>query len=352
MDLGFHTLGNVYHVLLILVPANQPFLPPSFALILFPISHTDNTFWHTTSSTKTLCQMNPTSNSRGRARNASRTPYTHVNAIKNLPPNLQEIIKDCPALDVIFDNDTRRSSTRNRARKKDHVPRPPNAFMVYRSYAWHTKQLEDNKEKNLSCVSRLVARTWHGMDDQARDPFKQVADIAKREHAVRHPDYKYAPSSRSQTSPKKPARRASKAKVKVKVKVKVTATHGNAGSDSLPLLKEAAPTPASTPPASSEHSYSPFSSPSPSPPSTPPTPIKRQWTLNLPPSSPELRYPCDHDHTDPPPRPRVRPVTSGLIPSPSMSVLHLNDADAHTLSILDELPDVSRSTLPFRHSEH
>lgn len=44
MDLDSHTLENVYHVLLIHVPANQPFLPPSFALILSPISYTDNTF--------------------------------------------------------------------------------------------------------------------------------------------------------------------------------------------------------------------------------------------------------------------------------------------------------------------
>src|SRR6266849_6681796 len=108
MDLDSHPLGNVYHVLLILVPANQSFLPPSFALILSPISYTDNTFWHTTSSTKTPSQMNPASNPRGRARNASMTSYSRVNAIKNLHPNLQEIIKNCPALDVIFDNDNRR----------------------------------------------------------------------------------------------------------------------------------------------------------------------------------------------------------------------------------------------------
>ena len=278
--------------------------------------------------------MTPTANPRGRARNALKASYRRVNAIENLHPNLQEIIKNCPALDVIFDNDNRRSSTHNRARDKEHVARPPNAFMVYRSYVWHTKQLEDNDEKNLSCVSRLAGRSWQVMSEQARYPFKQVADIAKREHAARNPDYKYAPSSRSQTSRKKPARRASRAKPNAKAKE--TATRRNEGFDTLPLLKEGTPTPASTPPASSELSYSPPSSPS--SPSTPPTSMPRQWVHNRP-SSPQLRYPCDHDHTDYPPQPCIRPVTSSLIPSPSMSILHLNDP--HTPSILDELPDVS-----------
>jgi hypothetical protein len=187
------------------------------------------------------------------------------------------------------------------------------------------------------------------MSDQARCPFRQIADIAKREHAARNPDYKYAPSSRSQTSRKKPARRASRAKVTAKVNE--TATHRNPGFDSLPLSKEATPTPASTPPASSELSCSPSPSPSPPLPSTPPTSMPRQWELNLPPPSPELRYPCDRDHTDYPPQPCVRPVTSGLIPSPSMSVLHLNDA--HTSSILDELPDVSPvASISSRRNEH
>src|SRR6267154_71001 len=347
MDLDSHTLENVYHVLLIHVPANQPFLPPSFALILSPISYTDNTSWHTTSSTKTPCQMTPASIPRGRARSASKTTYGRVNAIKNLHPNHQEIIKNCPALDVIFDNDSLRTSTHIRARDKEHVARPPNAFMVYRSYVWYTKQLEDNDEKNLSSVSRLAGRSWQVMSDQARYPFRQVADIAKREHAARNPDYKYAPSSRSQTSQKKPARRASKAKVKAKVKE--TATHRNAGFDSLPLSKEPTPTPASTPSASSELSSSPSSPSSPSTPST--TMPQRQLGLNLPPPSPELQYPYDDDHTDYPSQPCVHPVTSGLIPSPSMSVLHLNDT--HAPSILDELPDVSpAASISLRRNEH
>lgn len=343
---------NVYHVL---VPVSQPFVPLSFALILSPISYTDNSFWHSTGITQTSGQMTPALSPRERARMVAKTPYHRASAIKNLHPGLQDIIKNCPALDVIFDHDNPRSSTysRGRGRDKEHVARPPNAFMVYRSYVWYTKQLEDNDEKNLSCVSRLAGRSWMVLSEQARTPFKQVADIAKREHAERNPDYKYAPSSRSQKSQKKPARRASRAKEKVKVTVAAT-VHNDAFATLL-QSKETTPTPAGTPsaasvdtpPASSEFSSSSSSSSSPSSPSTSPAP--REFALHLPPPSSQLGYPVDYDLAGYPPRPRFRPVTSGLIPSPFMSVLQLNDV--HMPSILDELPDVCPTSISLRRSE-
>jgi len=281
----------------------------------------------------------PTVTPRARPRQTVKpvkTPYSRVNSIKKLHPGLQEIIKNCPALDIIFDHDNPRSSTHTRrGRDKEHVARPPNGFMVYRSYVWYTKQLENKDETNLSCVSRLAGRSWRILSEQARSPFKQVADIAKREHAERNPDYKYAPSSRSQKSQRKPASRA-----KGKARVKQTATPPNRGLDAASPSKDVTPTPSVAPAdvcyfASSESSPSPPpSSPSPS---TPPIPSPRQWALRSPPSR-QLEYPPDGDFPDYPPRPCFRPTISGVIPSPSMSVLQLNEDEP---SILDELPDVS-----------
>jgi len=274
---------------------------------------------------------------RGRPRQTMKTPYSRLNSIKKLHPGLQEIIKNCPALDIIFDHDNPRSSThsRNRGRDKEHVARPPNAFMVYRSYVWYTKQLENKDEKNLSCVSRLAGRSWRVLSEQARTPFKQVAAIAKREHAERNPDYKYSPSSRSPKAQRKPARAGSRAKGQAKIK----RTALNGGFDTSPPPKEATPTPSAVSladvlPASSESSPFP-SSPSPS---TPPALSPRRLTRGMSPSSPQLEYPPDFDLPDYPPRPRFRPTMLGLIPSPSMSILELNEDERP--SILDELPEV------------
>jgi len=284
---------------------------------------------------------------RGRPRQTMKTPYSRVNSIKKLHPGLQEIINNCPALDIIFDHDSPRSSThsRSRGRDKEHVARPPNAFMVYRSYVWYTKQLENKDEKNLSCVSRLAGRSWRVLSEQARTPFKQVATIAKREHAERNPDYKYAPSSRSSKSQRKPGRAGSRAKGKAKVKQ--TATPLDGGFDASPPPREVTPFPsaaslADVPFASSESSPFPSSPSSPSP-STPPALSPRRFTRGMSPSFPQLEYPSDCDLPDYPPRPRFRPTMLGLIPSPSMSILELNEDEQP--SILDQLPEVGPPNL-------
>jgi len=56
--------------------------------------------------------------------------------------------------------------------------------------------------------------------------------------------------------------------------------------------------------------------------------------------SPQLEYPSDFDLPDYPARPRFRPTMLGLIPSPSMSILELNEDEQP--SILDQLPEVGR----------
>jgi HMG (high mobility group) box len=174
-----------------------------------------------------------------RARSAAHSPYNRVNSTTATKVNadLDEIIKNCPAVDVLLGGyATPRSSTHNRTRDQEHVSRPPNAFMVYRSYVWFTKQLDDNDEKNLSCVSKLAADSWKDMNDQARAPFHSVAALAKRKHAELYPDYKYAPTSRTDkpTKPtKKNAQPALKARERAKLKEKADVAAPTKGS---PLL--------------------------------------------------------------------------------------------------------------------
>jgi hypothetical protein len=178
------------------------------------------------------------------------------------------------------------------------------------------------------------------LSEQARTPFKQVAAIAKREHAERNPDYKYAPSSRSPKSQRKPGRAVSRAKGKAKIKE--TATPLDGGFDASPPPTEVTPIPsvaslADVPFVPSESSPFPSSPSSPSP-STPPALSPLRLTRGMSPSFPQLEYPSDCDLPDYPPRPCFRPTMLGLIPSPSMSILELNEDEQS--SILDQLPEV------------
>lgn len=284
----------------------------------------------------------PVTTLRGRAaRSVATSPYSRANTAREFDPALYEIIKNCPAVDVLLGGyATPRSSTHSRGRGQEHVSRPPNAFMVYRSYIWFTKQLGNSDEKNLSCVSKLAAESWKDLSARARLPFHEIAKEAKLKHAKLHPDYKYAPSARE-----KPTKKNSPSKPKARKKVKAPATPTNDGIMAVasPLPRKATQTrkrlpvafvsaaPASPASPAPSSSTSTASASSVSPPHTPdldfPDPI----------SSPELGYPWDRDIPGFPQRPRVRAVTSACLPSPAISVLELNVHE----SVLDELPDVS-----------
>ncbi|KAK7040041.1 putative transcription factor SOX-14 [Favolaschia claudopus] len=77
-----------------------------------------------------------------------------------------------------------------------HVPRPRNAFICFRSeFVRQAKLKGSSKPENQTCLSRDAADAWRGMNAEERRPHVLMALQEKREHALRYPNYKYAPGS-------------------------------------------------------------------------------------------------------------------------------------------------------------
>ncbi|KAG6371635.1 hypothetical protein JVT61DRAFT_9349 [Boletus reticuloceps] len=95
------------------------------------------------------------------------------------------------------------SHTRNR--KEGHIPRPPNAFMVFRSWLWNKDNLKSIERDNRN-VSRIAGRYWNELSEAERAPFRSMAEEAKARHAQLYPEYRYSPGS--QKKPKVAQRRS------------------------------------------------------------------------------------------------------------------------------------------------
>ncbi|KAJ7456509.1 hypothetical protein FB451DRAFT_607100 [Mycena latifolia] len=81
-----------------------------------------------------------------------------------------------------------------RQRPEDHIPRPPNPFICFRSdYC----TILDGKVPNHRLVSKLAGQAWAALDDTTRKKYEDIALEKKRLHAIQYPGYAYAPSSRS-----------------------------------------------------------------------------------------------------------------------------------------------------------
>ncbi|KAG5733074.1 Mating-type M-specific polypeptide Mc [Termitomyces sp. T112] len=87
------------------------------------------------------------------------------------------------------------------ARKQEtqRIPRPPNAFILYRSHK--TGQLPPpppGTYRKQGDISRMVSQLWHQESQEVKAEYQQLALIKKLEHEAKYPGYKYSPRSKGQ----------------------------------------------------------------------------------------------------------------------------------------------------------
>ncbi|KAK3700397.1 hypothetical protein LTR37_016008 [Vermiconidia calcicola] len=80
---------------------------------------------------------------------------------------------------------------------KDKVPRPPNAFIIYRQ-EWHPKVVKEKPDLHNNSISVIIGRKWKAETEAVRNEYKRKAEDAKRQHAIDHPGYQYQPRKPSE----------------------------------------------------------------------------------------------------------------------------------------------------------
>ncbi|XP_037884658.1 uncharacterized protein LOC119634509 [Glossina fuscipes] len=77
-------------------------------------------------------------------------------------------------------------------RKKDHIKRPMNAFMVWAQAARRVMSQQHPHLQN-SELSKSLGKLWKNLKDTDKQPFMDVAEKLRKTHKQEHPDYKYQP---------------------------------------------------------------------------------------------------------------------------------------------------------------
>lgn len=96
----------------------------------------------------------------------------------------------------------------SKRKDKNHIPRPPNSFICFRSWYCETQRNVPGRETDEREISRKVGNAWRKLSEKEREPFKEMSLQKKIEHTARYPDYKYAPCFRKSVKPRKKAPRA------------------------------------------------------------------------------------------------------------------------------------------------
>ncbi|KAJ4473837.1 hypothetical protein J3R30DRAFT_735506 [Lentinula aciculospora] len=87
------------------------------------------------------------------------------------------------------------STMRRRASKKgeDHIPRPPNAFMLFRSDFVRQSYVPGSIETNHSSLSKMIGNCWKLLPDEEKAVWYRKASAEKAKHKDMYPDYRFRP---------------------------------------------------------------------------------------------------------------------------------------------------------------
>lgn len=95
-----------------------------------------------------------------------------------------------------------RRAIRNRQRDPDWVPRPRNAFIIFRceysrKNARDSNDTSDRSNRSDKTLSKRAADEWRCLSAAEREQYKILAEQEKAAHALQNPDYRFKPVRRT-----------------------------------------------------------------------------------------------------------------------------------------------------------
>ncbi|KAI9008411.1 high mobility group box domain-containing protein, partial [Gaertneriomyces semiglobifer] len=79
------------------------------------------------------------------------------------------------------------------------IPRPANSFMTYRMEKQY-QVLAENAGVNNKDISVIIGEMWRNEPEEVKEYYRKKAEIGRREHMLRYPDYKYTPLKKRKQS--------------------------------------------------------------------------------------------------------------------------------------------------------
>jgi len=76
------------------------------------------------------------------------------------------------------------------------IPRPRNAFMIYRSTFWAQQKIPTGIERDHRHISRIIGHCWNNLPEEEKRTWRTKAEEEKQDHLRKYPGYRYSPITR------------------------------------------------------------------------------------------------------------------------------------------------------------
>jgi hypothetical protein len=128
------------------------------------------------------------------------TSMPHQNFVVEPPPSGRELrprSRPSPSSSGDVRPGSQLATKKSHARKQPegHIPRPRNAFILFRCDFVAQKKIPASVEPDHRNISRIVGRVWKAMSDEERRPWVEEAKKERETHKRLYPQYRYSPSS-------------------------------------------------------------------------------------------------------------------------------------------------------------
>ncbi|GLB42634.1 putative high mobility group [Lyophyllum shimeji] len=87
-----------------------------------------------------------------------------------------------------------RKPAHSKKKPEDHIPRPPNAFILFRSSFIKGQHVPTEVETNHSTLSKIIGLTWKNLPEDERRFWHAKAKAALDEHKRKFPQYAFRPN--------------------------------------------------------------------------------------------------------------------------------------------------------------
>ena len=125
----------------------------------------------------------------------SFTPNMSPIAFSDSPPPLVDFPP--PSEFIMFPPPEETAAPRRQPHSKkkpeNHIPRPPNAFILFRSSFIKSQHVSTEVETNHSTLSKIIGITWQSLPEEERQVWHTKAKEALDEHKRKFPKYAFRP---------------------------------------------------------------------------------------------------------------------------------------------------------------
>ncbi|KAJ3913450.1 hypothetical protein F5877DRAFT_71563 [Lentinula edodes] len=114
----------------------------------------------------------------------------------NDPDTGSVIAGDAPESELFpFANDpsSPRRPAHTKKKAENHIPRPPNAFILFRSSFIKSQHVSTEVETNHSTLSKIIGLTWQNLPEDERQVWHSKAKAALDDHRRKFPQYAFRP---------------------------------------------------------------------------------------------------------------------------------------------------------------